>query len=64
MTRTQSRDSNSNKNSDSKSPRIGIIGAGPGGLCMGVRLLEAGYSNFVIFDKAWRRLLSFCRGFP
>ena len=29
-----------------------IIGAGPGGICSGVRLLEAGYRDFVIFEKA------------
>jgi len=50
MTQTQSRDSHNTSNH--KSPRIGIIGAGAGGLCMGIRLLEAGYSDFVIFEKA------------
>lgn len=35
-----------------KTPRIGIIGAGPGGLCMGIRLREAGYEDFVLFEKA------------
>ena len=34
------------------SPRIAIIGAGPGGLCMGIRLKQAGFENFVILDKA------------
>jgi len=32
--------------------RIAIIGAGPGGICTGVRLLEAGYRDFVIFEQA------------
>ncbi len=33
-------------------PRIVIIGAGPGGLCMGIRLLAAGFENFVILEQA------------
>jgi len=32
--------------------RIAIIGAGPGGLCMGIRLAGAGFENFEIFEKA------------
>jgi len=32
--------------------RIGIIGAGPGGICMGIKLLEAGFDDFVIFERA------------
>ena len=32
--------------------RIAIIGAGPGGICAGVRLLEAGHRDFVILEKA------------
>ena len=32
--------------------RIAIIGAGPGGLCMGIRLKQAGFEDFVILDKA------------
>ncbi len=32
--------------------RIGIIGAGPGGIAAGVRLLEAGYDDVVILEKA------------
>ncbi len=32
--------------------RIGIIGAGPGGICMGIKLLEAGIDTFTIFERA------------
>ena len=32
--------------------RIAIIGAGPGGLCMGKRLLDEGLSDFVVFEKS------------
>ncbi|MFM8303180.1 MAG: flavin-containing monooxygenase, partial [Actinomycetota bacterium] len=32
--------------------RIGIIGAGAGGIATGVRLREAGYDDFVILEKA------------
>jgi cation diffusion facilitator CzcD-associated flavoprotein CzcO len=32
--------------------RIVIIGAGPGGICMGVKLLEAGFDDFLILEKA------------
>ena len=35
-----------------RSLRIAIIGAGPGGLCMGIRLEQAGFEDFVILDKA------------
>ena len=31
--------------------RVVIIGAGPGGLCMGIKLKEAGYENFEILEK-------------
>ncbi|HEX7096169.1 MAG TPA: NAD(P)/FAD-dependent oxidoreductase [Acidimicrobiales bacterium] len=31
---------------------IVIIGAGPGGLCMGAKLLEAGFDDFVILERA------------
>ena len=36
----------------SRAFRIAIIGAGPGGLCMGIRLREAGFEDFVILDRA------------
>ena len=32
--------------------RIAIIGAGPGGLCMAVRLRQAGFTDFVLLEKA------------
>lgn len=33
-------------------PRVGIIGAGMSGLCMGAKLLAAGHENFVLYEKA------------
>jgi cyclohexanone monooxygenase len=41
--------------------RIVIVGAGPGGLCMGVKLVKAGFHDFVIVERSggvggtWRR---------
>ncbi|MEE2675015.1 MAG: NAD(P)/FAD-dependent oxidoreductase [Myxococcota bacterium] len=32
-------------------PRTAIIGAGPGGLCMAIRLKEAGLDDFVLLEK-------------
>lgn len=32
--------------------RIAILGAGPGGLCMGIRLAGAGFARFEILEKA------------
>ncbi|MBK7951997.1 MAG: NAD(P)/FAD-dependent oxidoreductase [Deltaproteobacteria bacterium] len=34
-----------------RKPRIAIIGAGPGALCMGVRLRQAGFEDFVLLEK-------------
>ena len=31
---------------------VAIVGAGPGGLCMGKRLLDEGFDNFVIVEKS------------
>ena len=41
--------------------RIGIIGAGPGGLCAAIRLRQEGYTDVVVWERAdgvggtWRR---------
>src|SRR5438105_15822919 len=32
--------------------RVGIIGAGPGGICAGIRLAQAGYGDFTILEQA------------
>jgi cation diffusion facilitator CzcD-associated flavoprotein CzcO len=32
--------------------RIAIIGAGPGGLCMAIRLKQAGFEDFVLLEKS------------
>ncbi|HZP30301.1 MAG TPA: NAD(P)/FAD-dependent oxidoreductase [Acidimicrobiia bacterium] len=32
--------------------RIVVVGAGPGGLCMGAKLREAGYEDFVILERS------------
>ncbi len=32
--------------------RIAIIGAGPGGMCMGIRLAQAGFEDFLLLEKA------------
>lgn len=32
--------------------RIGIIGAGPGGICMGIALRQAGVDTLTIFERA------------
>ena len=36
----------------SRTRRIAIIGAGPGGLCMAIKLREAGIDDFVILERA------------
>ena len=32
--------------------RIAIVGAGPGGLCMGIQLRKAGFEEFAILEKS------------
>src|SRR5215510_15077866 len=32
--------------------RVAVIGAGPGGICMAIKLREAGIDDFVMFEKA------------
>lgn len=32
--------------------RVAVIGAGPGGICTGIRLLQSGVDDFVILEKA------------
>ena len=36
----------------SSEPRVCIVGAGMSGILMGIKLLEAGIHNFVIFEKS------------
>jgi cyclohexanone monooxygenase len=36
---------------DGLSPSVGIIGAGPGGLALGIFLRKAGFRDFTIFDR-------------
>ncbi len=35
-----------------RKPRIAIIGAGPGGMCMAIKLKAAGYDDFVILERS------------
>ena len=43
----------SNSGADgSRARRVGVIGAGPGGICMGIKFREAGFENFTIFERA------------
>ena len=35
-----------------RTPRVGILGAGAAGLCMGIQLLDAGIDTFTIFEKS------------
>ncbi len=39
-------------NADQNDLRVAIIGAGPGGLCMAIRLKQAGHRDFVLLEKA------------
>ena len=40
------------KNRAGRDLKIAIMGAGPGGLCMGIKLREAGFENFVILERS------------
>lgn len=40
------------KKKSSQQPSIGIIGGGMSGLLMGIQLRQAGYKDFIIFEKA------------
>ncbi len=40
-----------NATRDPRRLRIAIIGAGPGGLCMAIRLRQAGFDDFVLLEK-------------
>ena len=42
----------STQKSDRRDLKITIMGAGPGGLCMGVKLREAGFENFTIVERS------------
>ncbi|MFM7067879.1 MAG: flavin-containing monooxygenase [Actinomycetes bacterium] len=35
-----------------RTPRVAVLGAGAGGICLGVKLLEAGLTSFTIFEKS------------
>ena len=35
-----------------RASRIGIVGAGPAGLCSGAKLKQAGFENVKIFEKS------------
>ena len=37
---------------DARTLRIAVIGAGPGGLCTAIRLLQEGFEDVVVLDKA------------
>lgn len=43
---------NTRLNTNKRPLAIAIIGAGPGGLCMGIRLKQAGFEDFVILERA------------
>jgi len=40
------------RNCNARRRRIGIIGAGPGGICAGIKLKAAGYDDFIIIEKS------------
>src|SRR3954471_879931 len=38
--------------SESRRRRVAVIRAGPGGICMAIKLREAGIDDFIVFEKA------------
>jgi cation diffusion facilitator CzcD-associated flavoprotein CzcO len=42
----------SSANNEQRRLRIAIIGAGPGGICMGIRLRQAGFEDFTILERS------------
>jgi cation diffusion facilitator CzcD-associated flavoprotein CzcO len=38
--------------------KFAIIGSGFSGICMGIKLLQAGYHNFTIYEKSGERFRS------
>ena len=43
-----------NAQSTTREPRIAIIGAGMAGVLTAIKLREAGYKNYVIYEKSGR----------
>ena len=39
---------------DLRSPRVAVVGAGVSGLCMAIKLREAGIESFTVFEKSDR----------
>jgi len=48
----KSQDQKASQNNGAKKYRIAIVGAGPGGICMAIKLKEAGIEDFVILERA------------
>lgn len=42
----------SDNSKSASGPSVAIVGAGFSGICMGVQLIKAGYSNFTIYEAA------------
>ena len=48
----QANDQKAGQNNRAKKHRIAIVGAGPGGICMAIKLKQAGIEDFVILERA------------